>query len=292
MRKFNTTIILLIFSINFFAQTALKENEIIGKWKVVDAKITMKGGNSNENIIKTKEGFINSIFHIGGNGIFDIEFKENVPWFFKEFKKMSNNNWKYEKTNKSIKVGKEKDNFTIMEIFPFKNENKSFFRIVGFIFEVERISKEKKSSYIQIETKKEEKNKIENTTLERQDIKGSEIFDYKIVEEKPTSPKCKSKNEEKMEMCFKKEIQKHFMKKFNTTLPNNLGLMTGNLKITNTFIINKNGEIVNIQSSGKSPELNNECQRVISLLPKMNPGIHKGNIVNVKYELPFTTRVE
>ena len=93
-------------------------------------------------------------------------------------------------------------------------------------------------------------------------------------------------------MCFKKEIQKHFIKKFNSRLPNNLGLMTGTLKIINTFIINKNGEIVNIQSTGKSPELNNECQRVISLLPKMKPGVYKGNIVNVKYELPFTIRVE
>ena len=112
------------------------------------------------------------------------------------------------------------------------------------------------------------------------------------MEEKPTYSKCKSKNEEKNEMCFKKEIQKHFIKKFNSRLPNNLGLMTGTLKIINTFIINKNGEIVNIQSTGKSPELNNECQRVISLLPKMKPGVYKGNIVNVKYELPFTIRVE
>jgi hypothetical protein len=156
MRTFNTTIILLLFSIHFLAQTALRENEIIGKWKVVDAKITMKGGNSNENILKTKEGFINSIFHIGGNGIFDIEFKENVPWFFKELKTMTNNNWKYEENTKLIKIGTEEDNFTIMEITPFKNKNKSFFKIVGFIFEVERISKEKKTSFVQIENKKKE----------------------------------------------------------------------------------------------------------------------------------------
>ena len=100
MRKLKISAIFLIISINFFGQTALKENEIIGKWKVVDAEITMKGGENNENIIKTKEGFINSIFHFGGNGIFNIEFKENVPWFFKELKTMKPNNWKYEPNSK------------------------------------------------------------------------------------------------------------------------------------------------------------------------------------------------
>jgi len=49
---------------------------------------------------------------------------------------------------------------------------------------------------------------------------------------------------------------------------------------------------VNIESYGRSPELNSECQKVISLLPKMKPRIHKGNIVNVKYEIPFKIKVE
>lgn len=292
MRKINITVIFLIISTSIFSQTALKENEIIGKWKVIDAKITMKGGEKNENIRKTKEGFINSIFHFGGNGVFEIKFKEDVPAFFKELKEMSNNNWKFEENSKSIKIGTEKDNFTIMEISPFKKTEKYFFGIVGFLFQVERISKEEKTSFVKIEKKEKEKIKIEKIILKKESIEKSEIFEYETVEEKPTSLNCKSKNQEKMEKCFKKEIQKHFMKKFNSTLPNELGLMTGKLKIVNTFIINKNGEIVNIQSTGKSSELNNEFQRVISLLPKMRPGVHKGKLVNVKYELPFTIMVE
>lgn len=292
MNKLNISIIILLISVKFFGQTTLNENEIIGKWKVVDAKITMKDGNSNENILKAKEGFIKSIFHFNGNGIFNIKFKKDVPWFFKELKTMSNNNWIYEQSSKLIKVGTKEDNYTIMEVSPFKNKNKFFFGIVGFIFEVERISKGEKTSFVAVKKEKKETTQIENSILKKQNIKTSEIYDYQIVEKTPTISKCKSKNEEKMKKCFKKEIYKHFIKKFSSTLPAELGLSAGTQKITNTFIINKNGEVVNIESFGKSPELNRECKRVISLLPKMKPGIHKGEIVNVKYELPFTIRVE
>lgn len=292
MRKLKISAIFLIISINFFGQTALKENEIIGKWKVVDAEITMKGGKNNENIIKTKEGFINSIFHFGGNGIFNIEFKENVPWFFKELKTMKSNNWKYEPNSKLIKVGTEEDNFTIMEISPFKKAGKFFLSITGFIFEVDKIFTEEKLSFVKIEKEKKKEIKLENADLKKENIESSEIFSYEIVEKTPSTAKCKSKKEEKKKKCFKKEIYKYFGNKFNPNLPSELGLVAGVHKIKNTFIINKNGEIVNIESTGTDQRLNNECKRVISLLPKMKPGINKGKIVNVKYELPFTIRVE
>jgi hypothetical protein len=292
MRKFNITIILLIISINFFGQTALKENEIIGKWKVIDTKITIKGAESNENFKILKKGFINTIFYFKGNGIFNIKFKNNAPAFFKELETMNNVNWIYVSQNNSIRIGTKKDKYTEMEIFPEKRKNSFFFNITGLILEMEKVLAEEKTSFVEIEGKKEEKVETGKVVLKKENIENSEILQYEKVEITPTFSKCKSKNEEKKKKCFKKELYQHFGKKFNSTLPSELGLVAGVHKIENSFTINKNGEIVNIESTGTNEKLNNECKRVISLLPKMKPGINKGKIINVKYEIPFTIRVE
>lgn len=294
MRKINITIILLFFSINFLGQTPLKESEIIGKWKVINTEVLIKNTTGNEkNIDLVKKGFTNTIFHFNGNGIFNIKFNSKAPDFFKELETMNNVNWLYLKQKKSILIGTKKDNYSEMEIFPEKRNNGFFFNIIGLVLEMEKISSEEKTSYIEIEKKVEKvENNIQKEFLITENLKDSEIIDFEKVEITPYFSTCKSKKEDDQKKCFRKELFRHFGMKFNADLPNKLGLAPGIHKIQNSFIINIHGEIVNIQTSGAKEELNDEAKRVLSLLPKINPGKHKGEIINVKFEFPFSLKVE
>lgn len=59
-----------------------------------------------------------------------------------------------------------------------------------------------------------------------------------------------------------------------------------------TFIIEKNGEISNLRTKGPSPILENEAIRIISLLPKFQPGLVNVRPVRVPYSIPVTFRLQ
>ncbi len=67
--------------------------------------------------------------------------------------------------------------------------------------------------------------------------------------------------------------------------------MTGVNRIFVSFEIDKNELITNLRSRSPHPDLGNEAERVIKLLPKMLPGKQDGKPVNVLYALPITFRV-
>ncbi|TXD46512.1 hypothetical protein [Polaribacter sp. IC073] len=95
--------------------------------------------------------------------------------------------------------------------------------------------------------------------------------------------------------CFSKGIQTHFSEKFNSNLPNQLGLSPGRLRILIRFKIDVNGSVVRVNTklSKPSPEIDFEVKRVMSLLPKMKSSqMQNGKIVNVKFSFPFTFIVQ
>lgn len=111
------------------------------------------------------------------------------------------------------------------------------------------------------------------------------------VKQVPTFKGCKGNNE-KLKRCFNKKFQRHFVKNFKSSLPNNLGLKTGRARINLSFRINKKGIIDSIKVDAPHPKLIKECLRVIKKLPKMIPGKQKGKDVSVKYSIPFSFTVE
>jgi len=125
------------------------------------------------------------------------------------------------------------------------------------------------------------------------EINESELIPFELIEEIPITSDCNSKLEKvELRKCVQKSIIMHVNKKFNADLASTLGLAPKIHKIITTFIIDKNGEIVNVHSEGSHPDLNNEAERVISILPNMKPGMKDGKTINVKYTFPIHFKVE
>lgn len=114
---------------------------------------------------------------------------------------------------------------------------------------------------------------------------------FTIIEDVPVFPGCKG-NKSELKNCFNKQMARHFSKKFNTDLPNELGLSPGKKRIIMLFKIDKNGEVTDIRAKAPHPRLQNEAIRIVKLLPKMTPGKQRGKPVGVKYTLPVRIDVE
>ena len=53
------------------------------------------------------------------------------------------------------------------------------------------------------------------------------------------------------------------------------------------FLIDKNGTVTKIRSRGPDKLLETEAERIISLLPKMEPGKQRNKPVGVPYSIPI-----
>ena len=59
------------------------------------------------------------------------------------------------------------------------------------------------------------------------------------------------------------------------------------------FVVDKDGSISDVKiARGVSPDLDAEAMRVVSLMPKWNPGKQRGKAVSVKYTMPIMFRLE
>jgi protein TonB len=119
----------------------------------------------------------------------------------------------------------------------------------------------------------------------------SEDVSFMIIEDVPVFPGCKG-NKAALKTCFSKMVQKHFSRKFDADLPNELGLDAGRKKVFIGFKIDRNGNVVNIQARAPHPKIKKEVVKVMKMLPKMKPGRQRGKAVGVKYSIPFTLIVE
>ena len=59
-----------------------------------------------------------------------------------------------------------------------------------------------------------------------------------------------------------------------------------------TFIVKKDGSLSDVRvAKSVDPALDKEAVRLVESMPKWNPGIEKGQYVNVKFTLPVTFRI-
>ena len=112
-----------------------------------------------------------------------------------------------------------------------------------------------------------------------------------LIEEAPVFPGCKG-DRNALIKCFNKKIQKHFSRKFDNELPNELGLSAGKKRVSIMFKIDKFGNVINIQARAPHPKIKKEVLKVMKLLPKMKPGKQQGVAVGVKYSIPLKILVE
>ena len=118
-----------------------------------------------------------------------------------------------------------------------------------------------------------------------------EDVSFMIIEDVPVFPGCKG-NKSALKKCFSKKVQKHFSRKFNADLPNELGLDPGKKRVFIQFKIDKSGNVVDIKARAPHPKIKKEVVSVMKKLPKMKPGKQRGKPVGVKYSIPFTLLVE
>jgi protein TonB len=114
---------------------------------------------------------------------------------------------------------------------------------------------------------------------------------WTLIEDVPVFPGCEKVSKSERRSCMASKITKHVQKKFKTELADDLGL-SGKQKISVLFKIDRNGDIVGVQTRAPHPRLEKEAERVINLLPKMKPGKQRGEPVTVKYSLPIVFQVQ
>ena len=134
-------------------------------------------------------------------------------------------------------------------------------------------------------TEPDETEALEAANIEKVDVPEE------VIEDVPVFPGCKGSKKE-LKSCFNKKMQKHFQRKFNTDLPNDLGISLGKKGIIMLFKIDKIGNIIDIKAKAPHPKLQKEAIRIIKLLPKMKPGRQRGKAVGVKYTLPMRIEVD
>jgi len=151
----------------------------------------------------------------------------------------------------------------------------------------------------------EDEEEIEETIIEStesdeelviEDIEVEEVEEevevpFAVIENVPVFPGCERGNNAKKRKCMSEKIAKFVQRKFNTDLAGDLGL-TGRQRISVIFKIDKSGNVTGVRARAPHPRLEKEAQRVINLLPKMQPGKQRGKAVIVPYSLPIIFQVQ
>jgi protein TonB len=131
---------------------------------------------------------------------------------------------------------------------------------------------------------------IEEREVYVEDVEVEELEEdvevpFAVIENVPVFPGCKGKNNAELKNCFQNMMAKHIQENFKypaTALELGIG---GRVYVM--FVVDSKGMISKIRSRGPDKLLEKEAERIISLLPKMEPGKQRGMAVNVPYSVPI-----
>ena len=121
---------------------------------------------------------------------------------------------------------------------------------------------------------------------------NTDAIPFSAVELAPAFVDCEliTDNNERKKCTFN-SVASFVNKNFNLDLASKLGVK-GRQKIFIFFIIDKKGNVTNIQSRAMYPELESEAKRVINMLPKFMPGKQEGEVVGVSFSIPVVFEVQ
>jgi hypothetical protein len=167
------------------------------------------------------------------------------------------------------------------------------FSICHSQIENDSIIDKSKETQSDIEKNKKQKKKKGKKELIFIELDNKNIIHYQNVDFLPISSNCDPKIDRTLlEKCIMEIFHKHIRETFRASLAAQLGLKPGIYEIRPKFIIDDNGEVINIEVNYDNKELRNETLRVINLIPKMEPAIHNGEFANVEFNLSFMFFVE
>ena len=111
-----------------------------------------------------------------------------------------------------------------------------------------------------------------------------------IIENVPLFPGCERVPKSQRRQCFQEQIQKHINRNFQ--YPEQAQKLGIEGRVFIQFIIGKDGSIGGIRTRGPHQYLEREAYRIISLLPRMTPGIQRGRYVRVPFTITITFRLQ
>jgi hypothetical protein len=287
----NLLIIIFLTTSNLTLGQNINKTELMGEWEALSVEIPDQVPEK-EAVNFMKDAFTGAIFHFQGNGIFNIRYGKNADERIKDLFNPSGENWRIE--NGVIKLGNNDDGFSSMHI-RYQSINEIIYFVMPMMrLNVRKIKSEKAEPYEEVSSK------YDNTLIENSqsselkivEISESDIVPFKVAENPPLAVDCKSKwKVQKQRECTASFIQKHLQRKFNTELAGDIEI-TGRIRIEINFIIDKNGEAVNITATGGPELMNQNAVDVIATLPNLSPATHNGETVNVSYFLPLLFLIE
>ena len=108
---------------------------------------------------------------------------------------------------------------------------------------------------------------------------------FEIIEDVPIFPGCEKVDKSQRRNCFQEKMRKHIRKNFRyPEIAQKLGIQG---RVYVSFVISKDGQIINIKMRGPDKNLEKEAERIISKLPKMIPGKQRGQLVRVPFSVPI-----
>src|SRR5690606_27596536 len=116
----------------------------------------------------------------------------------------------------------------------------------------------------------------------------SNYVPFAIIEEVPVFPGCEGATD--LRACFNEKLQNHIIKNFRYPEEAQKQGIQGRVSIG--FVIQSDGSIGDIKMRGPDKILEDEEARIISLLPKMTPGKHRGKAVQVPFFHPITFKLD
>ncbi|MDT7829409.1 energy transducer TonB [Pricia sp. S334] len=114
-------------------------------------------------------------------------------------------------------------------------------------------------------------------------LADGETVPFAVVHHVPIFPGCEEAGNKRD--CFRNSLQLHISKNFRYPKEAERKEIEGMISVL--FTISKTGAIENIMTKGSHQLLEDEVRRIITLLPTMKPGNHKGELVNVPFALPI-----
>ena len=99
----------------------------------------------------------------------------------------------------------------------------------------------------------------------------------------PVWPGCE--NTEDVKKCFNQKLSQHVSE--NYEYPKNDAGEYVRGKVTISFDINENGEVVVNSIEGKEPQVNQAAKEMIMKIPKMEPGTLSGEPDSRTFTVPF-----
>lgn len=115
-------------------------------------------------------------------------------------------------------------------------------------------------------------------------VSGNKITSREIA---PVWTGCEDTGSEKEKKeCFNKKLVEHMKQHYKFPKDAEGNYIRG--KTVVSFNINEKGEVDILSVEGPKQPLNKEAERIISLIPKMQPGERAGKPIAVKYKVPFT----